>query len=82
MTLTTVHYCRCVLHGADKPVLTVVDVCQMVVTNLHKLNKAIMGDKPLFQIDVLLAMPDIVLNPQANEMFKLTIQCVRDTMTG
>ena len=54
----------------------------MVMTNLQQLNKAILGGKALFQIDVLLAMPDIVLNPPANEIFKLSIQCVRDTLSG
>ena len=62
--------------------VSIIHVCQMVLTNLQRLNKAILGGKPLFQIDVLLAMPDIVLNPSANEMFKLTLQCVRDTLSG
>ena len=41
---------------------------------------AIMGEKPMFQIDALLAVPDIILNPPANEIFKMTLQSIRDTL--
>ncbi|KAL8575820.1 hypothetical protein ACOMHN_014825 [Nucella lapillus] len=53
---------------------------KLILVNLNKMNKAVTAEKPLFQIDALLAVPDIILNPPTNEIFKLTLQCVRDTV--
>ncbi|XP_076452214.1 dynein axonemal heavy chain 10-like [Babylonia areolata] len=55
-------------------------ITKMVLGNLNKLNKAVLEEKPLFQIDALLAVPDIILNPHTNEIFKLMLQSVRDTL--
>ena len=37
---------------------------------------------PLFQVDTLLAVPDVVLHPGTNEVYKLVLQCVRDCVEG
>ena len=39
-------------------------------------------EKPLFQVETLLAAPDVVLHPATNEVYKLTLQCVRDCVEG
>lgn len=54
----------------------------MVINNLTKFSAAIKGNKSLFQVETLLAAPDVVLHPQANEVYKLTLQCVRDCVEG
>lgn len=57
-------------------------VVQLIITNLNRFNNQLTGDKALFQVDTLLAAPDVVLHPQANEVYKLTLQCVRDAVDG
>lgn len=37
-----------------------------------------MGSKQLFQADVILSAPKIVLQPQSNEIYWLIMQCIRD----
>ncbi|XP_076453104.1 dynein axonemal heavy chain 10-like [Babylonia areolata] len=55
---------------------------KLIITNLNRFNNQLTGSKALFQVDTLLAAPDVVLHPQANEVYKLTLQCVRDAVDG
>ena len=55
---------------------------QLILNNLRKFEIALRAEKPLFQVETLLAPPDVVLHPQANEVYKLTLQCVRDCVEG
>lgn len=55
---------------------------QLILTNMNRFNNQLTGSKALFQVDTLLAAPDVVLHPQANEVYKLTLQCVRDAVDG
>ncbi|ELU10552.1 hypothetical protein CAPTEDRAFT_221643 [Capitella teleta] len=55
---------------------------RLIVDNLKTYNSAVISDKPLFQVETLLAAPDVVLHPAANEIYKLTLQCVRDCVEG
>jgi len=55
---------------------------QLILNNLTKFEIALRTEKPLFQVETLLAAPDVVLHPQANEVYKLTLQCVRDCVEG
>ncbi|XP_074640231.1 dynein axonemal heavy chain 10-like [Tubulanus polymorphus] len=57
-------------------------LCKLIISNLQKFNTAITGKQPLFEVQTLLAVPDVVLHPSANEMYKLTVQCVRDCVEG
>ena len=59
-----------------------VDHFQLVEDNLKAFNSAIVGEVTLFQVETLLAVPDVVLHPAANEVYKLTLQCVRDCVEG
>uniref|UniRef100_A0A8C4TE89 Dynein axonemal heavy chain 10 n=1 Tax=Erpetoichthys calabaricus TaxID=27687 RepID=A0A8C4TE89_ERPCA len=52
----------------------------MVLNNLHSFSAALVGKAPLFQVDTILSAPEIVLHPNANEIYKLTIQCFRDCL--
>ncbi|XP_059165934.1 dynein axonemal heavy chain 10-like isoform X2 [Physella acuta] len=55
---------------------------KMIINNLMLFSSAIKTNVPLFQVESLLAPPDVVLHPQANEVYKLTLQCVRDCVEG
>ena len=50
----------------------------MVMNNLSAFNTAITSPRALFQVDCVLAPPDVIMHPAVNEVFKLTFQCVRD----
>ena len=54
----------------------------MVMRNLKYFEGFLRKNKPLFQVEVLLANPDVVLFPTANEIYKLTLQCMRDLVEG
>ena len=55
---------------------------QLVMNNLKRFEVALRTEKALFQVETLLAAPDVVLHPQANEVYKLTLQSVRDCVEG
>lgn len=55
---------------------------KLILNNLKRFEKALRTERPLFQVETLLAAPDVVLHPQANEVYKLTLQCVRDCVEG
>ncbi|KAL5017096.1 hypothetical protein ScPMuIL_006685 [Solemya velum] len=55
---------------------------KLVQNNLKQFELALRTDIQLFQVETLLAAPDVVIHPQANEVYKLTLQCVRDCVEG
>ena len=55
---------------------------RLVNRNLKSFNKDIVSDHQLFQVETLLAAPDIVLHPPANELNKLFLQNLRDCVEG
>ncbi|XP_067660223.1 dynein axonemal heavy chain 10-like [Haliotis asinina] len=55
---------------------------KLINNNLRRFSAALTGEKALFQVDTLLAAPDVILHPQTNEVYKLTLQCVRDCVEG
>lgn len=54
----------------------------MIVRNLKYFNSLICGSRPIFHIDTLLAAPDVVLHPAANDVYKMVLQSVRDCVEG
>lgn len=46
--------------------------------NFQVFNMALRGRTPLFQIDVILSAPKIVLQPFRNDIYWLIMQCVRE----
>lgn len=52
----------------------------MVMNNLKRFKKVLTGSRPIYQIEALLVPPDVVLNPASNDVYKLTVQCVRDAV--
>ncbi|XP_078713472.1 dynein axonemal heavy chain 10 [Lampetra fluviatilis] len=56
---------------------------KMVLRNLQRLNSLLLGERPLFSLDVALSAPDIVLQPAAGEVYKLVLHsasgCVETT---
>lgn len=58
------------------------DLLKLITNNLVKFSTAIKTNNPLFTVETLLVAPDVVLHPQANEIYKLTLQCVRDCVEG
>ena len=55
---------------------------QLILDSLRKFSASMTIEKPLFQVETLLAAPDVVLHPATNEVYKLTLQCVRDCVEG
>ncbi|XP_052801261.1 dynein axonemal heavy chain 10-like isoform X3 [Mya arenaria] len=55
---------------------------KLIMNNLRRFEGALRTERPLFQVETLLAAPDVVLHPQANEVYKLTLQSVRDCVEG
>ena len=52
---------------------------QMIINNLTKFNQSLVNSpKPLFQIETLLAIPEVAMHLNPNEMAKLFIQSARD----
>ena len=62
--------------------LILVLVLQLILENLKVFNTSICTDQPLFQVETLLAAPDVVLHPAANDVYKYTLTCVRDCIEG
>ncbi|XP_033627732.1 dynein heavy chain 10, axonemal-like [Asterias rubens] len=55
---------------------------KLITRNMSEFNTAVTSNKPLFQIDAMLTAPEIILAPAANEIYKLTMQSVRDCVEG
>lgn len=46
--------------------------------NFQAFNMALRGGTPLFQVDVILSAPKIVLQPYRNDIYRMIMQCVRE----
>ncbi|XP_069789574.1 dynein axonemal heavy chain 10 isoform X2 [Narcine bancroftii] len=51
---------------------------KMIIKNLQQISASILRDNPLFQIEVHLSAPEIVLKPNASEVYQLTLQNIKD----
>ncbi|NXF47620.1 DYH10 protein, partial [Oceanites oceanicus] len=51
---------------------------QLIVKNLQAFNAAVLANVPLFQMEAILSVPEIILQPNASEIDKMTAQCIRD----
>ncbi|NXO55063.1 DYH10 protein, partial [Aramus guarauna] len=51
---------------------------QLIVKNLQTFNAAVLANVPLFQTEAILSVPEIILQPNASEIDKMTVQCIRD----
>ncbi|KFZ50045.1 Dynein heavy chain 10, axonemal, partial [Podiceps cristatus] len=51
---------------------------QLIVKNLQAFNATVLANVPLFQIEAILSVPEIILQPNASEIDKMTAQCIRD----
>ncbi|XP_019604311.2 dynein axonemal heavy chain 10 [Rhinolophus sinicus] len=51
---------------------------KLIVKNLQSFNSLILGNVPLFQTETILTAPEIILHPNANEIDKMCVQCVRN----
>uniref|UniRef100_A0A8C4UNG2 Dynein axonemal heavy chain 10 n=1 Tax=Falco tinnunculus TaxID=100819 RepID=A0A8C4UNG2_FALTI len=51
---------------------------QLIVKNLQAFNAAVLAKVPLFQTEAILSFHEIILQPNANEIDEMTVQCVRD----
>lgn len=45
--------------------------------NLRSFNSLILGNVPLFQMDTILTAPEIIFHPNASEINKMCVHCVR-----
>lgn len=46
--------------------------------NLQAFNAAVLANVPLFQAEAILSAPELILQPNASEIDKMTAQCIRD----
>lgn len=56
-------------------------ITRMIINNLNKFNDSLVSsdkNKPLFQIETILAVPEIAVHLSSSEMAKLFLQSVRD----
>uniref|UniRef100_A0A8C6ZHZ5 Dynein axonemal heavy chain 10 n=1 Tax=Nothoprocta perdicaria TaxID=30464 RepID=A0A8C6ZHZ5_NOTPE len=51
---------------------------QLILKNLQSFNASIVSNVPLFQTETILSAPEIILQPNAGEIEKMTVQCIRD----
>ncbi|NWH83945.1 DYH10 protein, partial [Aegithalos caudatus] len=51
---------------------------QLIVKNLQAFNATIVANVPLLQIEAVLSVPGITLQPNASEIEKMTAQCIQD----
>ncbi|XP_064889438.1 dynein axonemal heavy chain 10 isoform X2 [Columba livia] len=51
---------------------------QLIVKNLQAFNAAVLANVPLFQAEAILSAPELILQPNASEIDKMTAQCIRD----
>ncbi|XP_015260407.1 PREDICTED: dynein heavy chain 10, axonemal [Cyprinodon variegatus] len=51
---------------------------KMVLRSLKEFDVALMGKTPLFQIDAILSVPEIELQPQSNKIYSLIMQSIRE----
>ncbi|NWS40185.1 DYH10 protein, partial [Probosciger aterrimus] len=51
---------------------------QLIVKNLQSFHAAVLANVPLFQTEAILSVPEITLQPNASEIDKITIKCIRD----
>ncbi|NWH62014.1 DYH10 protein, partial [Geococcyx californianus] len=51
---------------------------QLIVKNLQAFNTAILRNVPLFQTEAILCVPEIIFQPKASEIEKMTVQCIQD----
>ncbi|XP_055003053.1 dynein axonemal heavy chain 10 [Sorex araneus] len=50
---------------------------RLILKNLQSFNSLILGNVPLFQTETILTAPEIILHPNANEIDKMCVHCVR-----
>ncbi|NXL10089.1 DYH10 protein, partial [Mesembrinibis cayennensis] len=51
---------------------------QLIVKNLQAFNAAVLANVPLMQTEAILSVPEIILQPNASEIDKMTAQCIQD----
>ncbi|NXR78423.1 DYH10 protein, partial [Pycnonotus jocosus] len=51
---------------------------QLIVKNLQNFNASVVANVPLLEIEAVLSVPGIILQPTASEMEKMTVQSIQD----
>ncbi|NXB08037.1 DYH10 protein, partial [Cnemophilus loriae] len=51
---------------------------QLIVKNLQVFNATVLANVPLLQIEAVLSVPEITLQPNASEIEKMTVQSIQD----
>ncbi|NXM16341.1 DYH10 protein, partial [Ploceus nigricollis] len=51
---------------------------QLIVRNLQAFNATVLANVPLLQIEAVLSVPEITLQPNASEIEKMTVQSIQD----
>ncbi|NXM38867.1 DYH10 protein, partial [Gymnorhina tibicen] len=51
---------------------------QLIVKNLQVFNATVLANVPLLQIEAVLSVPEVTLQPNASEIEKMTVQAIQD----
>ncbi|NXQ36568.1 DYH10 protein, partial [Alaudala cheleensis] len=51
---------------------------QLIVKNLQAFNAAVLANVPLLEVEAILSVPEITLQPNASEIEKMTVQSIQD----
>ncbi|NXN31871.1 DYH10 protein, partial [Nycticryphes semicollaris] len=51
---------------------------QLILKNLQSFNAAVLANVPLFHTEAILSVSEIVLQPNASEIDKMTVECIQD----
>ncbi|GAB1598225.1 dynein axonemal heavy chain 10 isoform X2 [Argonauta hians] len=57
-------------------------ILKLLINNLRYFNSLVVSSKCLFHIEVLLAAPEVIMYPTANDIFNMTMQTCRDIVEG
>lgn len=55
-----------------------VSLYKMIVQNMQHFHEELMKDRPIFQVDGILAEPEVILRPTATELYNLFIKTMKD----
>lgn len=54
---------------------------RMIVSNMEHFHSELQKDKPIFQVDGILAEPEVMLRPTATELYNLFIKTMKDFLS-
>lgn len=54
---------------------------QMTIHNLNYFNEELNKNRPIFQVDAILAEPEIMLRPISSEVYNIIVRTIKDFLS-